>query len=82
VRSTLAAATLRSLGYTQARYVDGGLAAWREAGLPIVDGLDGADVTREEAQNDFGSTLWTGALARTRADMEQYLSWEEALAHR
>jgi rhodanese-related sulfurtransferase len=81
-RSTLAAATLRSLGYTHARYLEGGLPAWSGAGLPVVDGLDGADVSREEAQSDFGSTLWTGALARTRADMEQYLSWEEALAHR
>ena len=36
----------------------------------------------EEAQNDAGSTQWTGALARSRADMENYLAAEEALARR
>jgi hypothetical protein len=64
------------------RFLEGGLPAWKGAGLPIVDGLEGADVPREVAQDDAGSTQWTGALARTRADMERYLSWEEALAHR
>jgi 3-mercaptopyruvate sulfurtransferase SseA len=82
VRSTLAAATLRDLGYTNVRYLDGGIAAWRSAGLAIVDGLEGADVTRAEAQGDFGSTLWTGAMARTREDMLKYLADEEALGHR
>jgi rhodanese-related sulfurtransferase len=81
VRSALAARTLRSLGRQRVSYLDGGLASWQTAGLPTVDGLDGAAVTREEAQADVGSTLWTGALARTRADMEKYLAWEEALAH-
>jgi rhodanese-related sulfurtransferase len=33
--STLAAATLRELGYTQAAALDGGLKAWRESGLPL-----------------------------------------------
>jgi rhodanese-related sulfurtransferase len=33
--STLAAATLRDLGYTQAAALDGGMKAWREAGLPV-----------------------------------------------
>jgi rhodanese-related sulfurtransferase len=33
--STLAAATLRELGYTQAAALDGGMKAWREAGHPI-----------------------------------------------
>jgi glyoxylase-like metal-dependent hydrolase (beta-lactamase superfamily II)/rhodanese-related sulfurtransferase len=33
--STLAAATLRELGYTRASALDGGLAAWREAGYPM-----------------------------------------------
>jgi rhodanese-related sulfurtransferase len=82
VRSTLAAATLRTLGYADARYVSGGITAWRREGRAIVDGLEGADVSREEAQSDIGSTQWTGALARTRADMEKYLADEEALAYR
>jgi len=33
--STLAAATLRELGYTQAAALDGGLKAWRDGGLPL-----------------------------------------------
>jgi rhodanese-related sulfurtransferase len=33
--STLAAATLRELGYTRAVALDGGIKAWREAGYPL-----------------------------------------------
>ena len=33
--STLAAATLRDLGYTNACALDGGMKAWREAGYPV-----------------------------------------------
>jgi rhodanese-related sulfurtransferase len=33
--STLAAATLRELGYTRATALDGGLKSWREAGYPM-----------------------------------------------
>ncbi len=33
--STLATATLRDLGYTRAAALDGGIKAWREAGLPM-----------------------------------------------
>jgi glyoxylase-like metal-dependent hydrolase (beta-lactamase superfamily II) len=33
--STLAAATLRELGFTQACALDGGMKAWREAGYPV-----------------------------------------------
>ena len=33
--STLAAATLRELGYTKAAALDGGIKAWREGGLPM-----------------------------------------------
>jgi glyoxylase-like metal-dependent hydrolase (beta-lactamase superfamily II)/rhodanese-related sulfurtransferase len=33
--STLAAATLRELGYTHATALDGGIKAWRESGLPL-----------------------------------------------
>jgi rhodanese-related sulfurtransferase len=81
-RGALAAATLRNLGYPRAQYLDGGLDGWRAEGRRLVEGLDGATVSRAEAQGDFGHTQWTGPLARTREDMEQYLAWEEALAHR
>jgi rhodanese-related sulfurtransferase len=33
--STLAAATLRELGFLRAAALDGGIKAWREAGLPL-----------------------------------------------
>ena len=33
--STLAVATLRSMGYLRAVALDGGLGAWREAHLPL-----------------------------------------------
>jgi rhodanese-related sulfurtransferase len=33
--STLAAATLRELGYTRATALDGGMKAWRDAGYPL-----------------------------------------------
>jgi rhodanese-related sulfurtransferase len=34
--STLAAATLRQLGFQRAIALDGGMKAWREAGYPMV----------------------------------------------
>jgi rhodanese-related sulfurtransferase len=82
VRAALAAATLRDLGYANTAYLEGGLQSWGVAVLPLVEGLDGADVTVAEAQADHGHTVWSGALGRTRADMEHYLSWEEELAHK
>jgi rhodanese-related sulfurtransferase len=33
--STLAAATLRTMGFIHAAALDGGMKAWREAGLPM-----------------------------------------------
>ncbi len=38
--STLATATLRSLGFSRAVALDGGLKAWREAGYPVKTGRD------------------------------------------
>lgn len=38
--STLAAATLRELGFTRAVALDGGMKAWREAGFPLVRGKE------------------------------------------
>ena len=37
-QSSLAAATLRRLGFARATDLDGGFQAWRAAGLPVVDG--------------------------------------------
>jgi rhodanese-related sulfurtransferase len=71
VQSTLAAATLRRMGYATARVLDGGVAAWRAAGLPVETGpgsmLGEAD---DVVQKPY---------ERGRAAMEAYLRWEEAL---
>lgn len=40
--STLAAATLRGLGFRRTIALDGGMKAWREAGHPLDEGLDPA----------------------------------------
>jgi len=71
VHSTLAAATLRRMGYAAARVLDGGVAAWRAAGLPVETGLgsmlgEADDVVQKPYE-------------RGRAAMEAYLRWEEAL---
>lgn len=34
-RSALAAATLRQMGYDNVAHMDGGIKAWKEAGLPV-----------------------------------------------
>lgn len=34
-RSALAAATLQQMGYDQVAHLDGGIKAWKEAGLPV-----------------------------------------------
>jgi 3-mercaptopyruvate sulfurtransferase SseA len=73
---------LKYLGYPGARFLEGGIRAWQSAGLALEDGLAGAKVTIEEAQGDFGHTLFKGALAKSRPQMEHYLSWEEALISR
>jgi rhodanese-related sulfurtransferase len=74
VQSTLAAATLRRLGYAGARVLEGGLAAWRAAGLEVETGpgtmLDEPD---DVVQKPY---------ERGRAAMEAYLRWEEALDQR
>jgi len=38
-RSARAARTLRQMGYTDVRYVTGGVMAWQRAGLPLARGL-------------------------------------------
>ncbi|HEX6078627.1 MAG TPA: rhodanese-like domain-containing protein, partial [Methylomirabilota bacterium] len=73
VQSTLAAATLRRMGYASARALEGGVAAWRAAGRPIETGAgrmigEADDVVQKPYE-------------RGRAAMEAYLRWEEALDH-
>ena len=71
VQSSLAAATLRELGYERVSVLDGGLAAWRAAGLPTEGGLAGVASPPQDV-------VPTGT-ARTPAEMMHYLRWEEAL---
>jgi rhodanese-related sulfurtransferase len=69
--STLAAMTLRGLGYSDVRALEGGMRTWVEAGRPVEAGA---------------TTLWDDPddivqkpYERGRAAMEAYLRWEEAL---
>lgn len=71
VQSTLAVATLRRLGYSGARVLDGGTRAWAAAGLPVERGA-----TR---LLDVPDDVVLKAYDRGRDDMVAYLRWEEAL---
>jgi rhodanese-related sulfurtransferase len=44
--STIAAATLRDMGFASAIALDGGLEAWREAGYPLETGKPSAGAGR------------------------------------
>lgn len=72
--ATLAGATLKELGYQSVSVLEGGMAAWRAAGLPIEKGLAGVmappnDVVLSGPDRNF-------------ADMMNYLRWEEALGYK
>jgi rhodanese-related sulfurtransferase len=72
--SPLAAVTLGELGYRSVCIVEGGMAAWEKAGLPVEKGLSGVmapptDVVPAGPDRNF-------------ADMQNYLRWEEALGHK
>jgi rhodanese-related sulfurtransferase len=72
--SVLAGATLADLGYQRVSFLDGGMAAWQKAGLPVETGLSGVmapptDVVLSGPDRNF-------------ADMQNYLRWEEALGQK
>jgi len=72
--ATLAGATLKELGYQSVAVLDGGMAAWQKAGLPVEKGLAGVmappnDVVLSGPDRNF-------------ADMMNYLRWEEALGYK
>lgn len=75
-RSILAGETLRTLGYKYVRVLEGGLRKYQSLGRPIEDGLEGTGVSAEQAQADFGHTVWEGALGKSLEDMQRYLSLE------
>ena len=66
--------TLGELGYQNVSILDGGMAAWQKAGLPLEKGLAGVmtpptDVVPAGPDRNF-------------ADMQNYLRWEEALGQK
>jgi rhodanese-related sulfurtransferase len=73
-QSLLAAATLKALGYPHVSVLEGGMAAWRQAGLPVETGLSG--VMRPPTD-----TVLSGP-DRNYADMINYLRWETALGEK
>jgi rhodanese-related sulfurtransferase len=70
----LAAAALSELGYTNVSYLVGGLAAWRQAGLPIEQGLSGVMTPPDD--------VVPAGTERSPAEMVNYLRWEEALGRK
>jgi rhodanese-related sulfurtransferase len=79
LRSALAARTLRSLGYDSV-VLDGGLTTWLAEGWPTEEGLQGANVSLQEAKVDAELVAARPKLLeRSREDMERYLDWEERL---
>jgi rhodanese-related sulfurtransferase len=69
--AALAGATLHDLGYQEVSVLEGGMAAWQRAGLPVEHGLSGVMTPPTDV-------LLSGP-DRNFADMMNYLRWEEAL---
>jgi rhodanese-related sulfurtransferase len=72
--AALAGATLKAFGYQNVSVLDGGMAAWRKAGLGVEQGLTGVmrsptDVVVSGPERNF-------------ADMMNYLRWETALGEK
>ncbi len=72
--AALAAATLKDLGYQDVSALEGGMDAWRQAGLGVEEGLTGVmraptDVVLSGPERNF-------------ADMMNYLRWETALGEK
>lgn len=69
--AALAGATLKALGYQTVTVLDGGMAAWLAAGLPVEKGLSGVMSPPTD--------MVLSGVDRTFADMMNYLRWEEEL---
>lgn len=72
--AALAAATLLELGYQNVSVLEGGLAAWNQAGLPVETGLSGVMSPPTD--------LVLSGPDRNYADMMNYLRWETALGEK
>jgi 3-mercaptopyruvate sulfurtransferase SseA len=78
--ASLAASTLRTMGFPHVRVLEGGITAWTAHGHPLVEGIDGADINLLQAREE-ADLVGHGPeeLRRTQADMVRYLDWEERL---
>jgi rhodanese-related sulfurtransferase len=72
--STLAGATLEELGYRNVAVLDGGMAAWRDAGQPVETGLSGVMAPPTD--------VVILGVDRNPAEMMNYLRWETALGEK
>ena len=72
--SALAAVTLGELGYTSVSVLEGGMGAWRQAGLPVEQGLTG--VVRPPADINYLG------VDRSYGEMMNYLRWETELGYK
>jgi rhodanese-related sulfurtransferase len=68
-QSTLAARTLREIGYTDVSVLHGGVRTWSAAGLPTDQGLE----ARLVEPNDV---VLSPSIRGTKQDMQRYLDWE------
>ena len=69
--SALAAVTLGRLGYANVSVLEGGMAKWRDAGLPVEQGLTG--IVRPPADINYLG------VDRSYGEMMNYLRWETEL---
>ena len=67
----LAGATLRDLGYQDVSVLEGGIAAWGKAGLPLETGLTGVMASPTD--------VVILGVDRNPAEMMNYLRWETEL---
>ena len=72
--SKLAAATLQNMGYTNVTALEGGLAAWRQAGMTVEEGLTG--IIRPPSDINYLG------VSRSYGEMMNYLRWETALGEK
>ncbi|MXY46648.1 MAG: rhodanese-related sulfurtransferase [Chloroflexi bacterium] len=74
IASTFAAATLADGGYTDVAVLEGGMRAWRQAGIGVEQGLSGVMSTPAD--------VVPAGTDRGYADMMNYLRWEEELGRK
>ncbi len=72
--AALAGATLKALGYPNVSVLEGGMAAWQAAGLPVETGLSGVMRTPTDVVLSYPD--------RNSADAINYLRWETALGEK